>query len=124
VDLERSEDRLCHVVSQRETPEGKETRAFTSEWLEYGGGQGAFKPVKYGLKTTLYEVALDGFTFMNIYRWRAECTDHIGTILERRGDIAKAAKFWREAKPLFTTSLQTMNSARMEAKLLVPPQQK
>jgi hypothetical protein len=44
-------------------------------------------------RLTLYEVALDGFTFMDIHRWRAECTDHIGTILERRGDIAKAAKF-------------------------------
>jgi hypothetical protein len=72
---------------------------------------------------TLYEVALDGFTFMDIHRWRAECTDHIGTILERRGDIAKAAKFLREAKPLFATSLQTKNSARMETKLLALTQQ-
>ncbi|KAJ7926950.1 hypothetical protein B0H13DRAFT_1861715 [Mycena leptocephala] len=72
---------------------------------------------------TLYEVALDGFTFMDIHRWRAECTDHIGTILERRGDIAKAAIFLREAKPLFATSLQTKNSARMETKLLALTQQ-
>ncbi|KAF8169417.1 hypothetical protein K438DRAFT_1774215 [Mycena galopus ATCC 62051] len=73
---------------------------------------------------TLYEVALDGFTFMDIHRWRAECTDHTGTILGRRGNIAKAAKFLREAKPLFATSLQTKNSAQMETKLLALTQQK
>lgn len=66
---------------------------------------------------SLYGVALDGFTFMDIHRWRADCMDRTAQILQRRGEISRATELWREAKPLFERSLQGNDCRRMEDKL-------
>ncbi|KAJ7268432.1 hypothetical protein C8J57DRAFT_1612495 [Mycena rebaudengoi] len=39
---------------------------------------------------TLFQVALEGFTFMDVHRWKAKCMIDIGDILERRGELHKS----------------------------------
>jgi hypothetical protein len=43
--------------------------------------------------------------------------DHIGDILERRGEIPRAVGLWKKAKPLFERSSQEKASRRIEEKL-------
>ncbi|KAF8181433.1 hypothetical protein K438DRAFT_2021139 [Mycena galopus ATCC 62051] len=55
---------------------------------------------------SLFIVALDGFTAMDIHRSRGQCMLHLGDIAKQRGDSTKAKEFWKEARPLFERSLQ------------------
>jgi tetratricopeptide (TPR) repeat protein len=66
---------------------------------------------------SLFEVALEGFTLMDVHRWRADCMVRIADILESGGEIMKAAELWNLAKPLFERSSQTNDVVRMDAKL-------
>jgi hypothetical protein len=67
--------------------------------------------------TSLFRVALDGFTFMDIHRWRADCMVRIADILNGRGEVLKAVELWKMARPLFERSSQMKDIVKIDAKL-------
>ncbi|KAJ7265635.1 hypothetical protein C8J57DRAFT_1718273 [Mycena rebaudengoi] len=66
---------------------------------------------------SLFNVALDGFTFMDIHRWRADCMVRIGDILNIRGEAITAVELWKAARPLFERSSQMKDVLKIDAKL-------
>ncbi|KAJ7264309.1 hypothetical protein C8J57DRAFT_413964, partial [Mycena rebaudengoi] len=66
---------------------------------------------------SLFIIALDGFTFMDVHRWRADCMVRIAGIKNNRGEVMKAIELWKTARPLFERSSQTKDIAQIDAKL-------
>jgi hypothetical protein len=66
---------------------------------------------------SLFNVALDGFTFMDVHQWKADCMIQIADIWQNRGEILRAVGLWKIAKPLFARSSQARSVARIDAKL-------
>ncbi|KAJ7279711.1 hypothetical protein C8J57DRAFT_1570757 [Mycena rebaudengoi] len=66
---------------------------------------------------SLFNVALDGFTFMDVHRWRADCMVQIADILNSRGEVMKAVGLWMAARPLFERSSQMKDIIKLDAKL-------
>ncbi|KAJ7217616.1 hypothetical protein C8J57DRAFT_1537603 [Mycena rebaudengoi] len=67
---------------------------------------------------SLFMVALDGFTFMDAHRWRADCMVRIANILNNRGEVMKAVELWKAARPLFERSFQMKDITCIDAKLV------
>ncbi|KAJ7127844.1 hypothetical protein C8R44DRAFT_911033 [Mycena epipterygia] len=65
----------------------------------------------------LFAVALKGFTHMDIHRSRADCMLRLGDIAKHRGDLVKAAEFWKDAWSLFDRSSQAKEKARIDNRL-------
>ncbi|KAJ7480773.1 hypothetical protein FB451DRAFT_1446803 [Mycena latifolia] len=65
----------------------------------------------------LFNVALQGFTSMDVHRSRAECMLRLGDMAKRTGDVTTATKLWTEARPLFERSVQTRDVAQIELRL-------
>ncbi|KAJ7264350.1 hypothetical protein C8J57DRAFT_1624941 [Mycena rebaudengoi] len=65
---------------------------------------------------SLFNVALDGFSFMDIHRWRADCMVRIADILNNCGETMKAVELWKAAGPLFERSSQRKDIIRIDAK--------
>jgi hypothetical protein len=55
---------------------------------------------------SLFTVALEGFTQMDVHCSRAECMLQLGDISKGHGDLLKAVEFWEAARPLFELSSQ------------------
>ncbi|KAJ7922683.1 hypothetical protein B0H13DRAFT_1865535 [Mycena leptocephala] len=55
---------------------------------------------------SLFTVALEGFTEMDVHRSRAECMLQLRDISMGHGDLLKAVEFWERARPLFERSSQ------------------
>ncbi|KAJ7749480.1 hypothetical protein B0H16DRAFT_874600 [Mycena metata] len=55
---------------------------------------------------SLFTVALDGFTYMDVHRSRAECMISLGDIAQKNRDLLKALELWETARPLFECSSQ------------------
>ncbi|KAJ7257057.1 hypothetical protein C8J57DRAFT_1235336 [Mycena rebaudengoi] len=70
-----------------------------------------------GTALSLFTVSLDGLTFMDIHRWRADCMCRIAEI-ERKGEITNSIALWKAARPLFKRSSQTKDIAWIDAKLV------
>ncbi|KAJ7274045.1 hypothetical protein C8J57DRAFT_1714971 [Mycena rebaudengoi] len=66
---------------------------------------------------SLFNVALDGFTFMDIHRWQADCMVRIGDILNNRGEVIKAIELWKTARPLFERSSQMKDVIKLDTKI-------
>ncbi|KAJ7264244.1 hypothetical protein C8J57DRAFT_1624734 [Mycena rebaudengoi] len=66
---------------------------------------------------SLFNVALDGFTFMDVHRWRADCMVRIAGIMNNHGEVMKAVELWKAARPLFKRSSQMKNIIIIDAKL-------
>ncbi|KAJ7486913.1 hypothetical protein FB451DRAFT_1168290 [Mycena latifolia] len=64
--------------------------------------------------TSLFTVALEGFTKMDVHRSRAECMLRLGEISELHGDLPEAAELWKTARPLFERSSQTKQVAHID----------
>jgi tetratricopeptide (TPR) repeat protein len=56
--------------------------------------------------TSLFAVALEGFTQMDVHHSRAECMLRLGDISIGHSDPLKAVEFWERARPLFEHSSQ------------------
>ncbi|KAJ7702933.1 hypothetical protein B0H16DRAFT_1747998 [Mycena metata] len=56
---------------------------------------------------SLFTLALQGFTLMNVHRSRAECMSRLGHISEKNGHFLNALELWEVARPLFERSSQT-----------------
>jgi hypothetical protein len=68
--------------------------------------------------TNLYIAALEGFTYMDVHRGRAECMMRLGDLAEGQGHTSEAISHWKAARPLFEQSLQAKDVAHIDAKLL------
>ncbi|KAJ7235486.1 hypothetical protein C8J57DRAFT_1571754 [Mycena rebaudengoi] len=66
---------------------------------------------------SLFNVALDGFTFMDVHRWRADCMVRIADILNNYGEVMKAVELWKRARPLFGQSSQMKDIFKIDTKL-------
>jgi tetratricopeptide (TPR) repeat protein len=66
---------------------------------------------------SLFTVALDGFTLMDVHRWRADCKVRIADILNSRGESTKAVELWKAARPLFEQSSQIKDVTKLDEKL-------
>ncbi|KAJ7865543.1 hypothetical protein B0H13DRAFT_1898473 [Mycena leptocephala] len=103
-------------------PCGKESSSWTIIALAYSLGSKSkleiFKVLHHlgdiflvhGDKKTahsLFTVALEGFTEMDVHCGRAECMLHLGNIARQDGDLSKAVELWRTAQPLFQQSSQS-----------------
>ncbi|KAJ7734818.1 hypothetical protein B0H16DRAFT_150823 [Mycena metata] len=56
---------------------------------------------------SLFTVALEGFTEMDVHRSKAECMIRLGDISQKNNDLLRALELWETAKPLFEHSLQS-----------------
>ncbi|KAJ7900648.1 hypothetical protein B0H14DRAFT_3752927 [Mycena olivaceomarginata] len=66
---------------------------------------------------TLFTVALEGFTYMDVHHSRAECMVRLGDISNRCGDLLKAVEFWNTARPLFERSSQAKEVQHIDKRL-------
>ncbi|KAJ7024771.1 hypothetical protein C8F04DRAFT_1192065 [Mycena alexandri] len=76
---------------------------------------------------SLFMLALQCFTQMDVHRSRAECMIRLGDISEKNGDLFNALELWEMARPLFERSSQTKHIqatnkriARVDQDLSVP----
>ncbi|KAJ7218680.1 hypothetical protein GGX14DRAFT_390447 [Mycena pura] len=67
---------------------------------------------------SLFTIALDAFTYMDIHHSRAECMLQLGDISKMNGDFGKAKKLWKLARPLFEFASQEKSIALTDEKLL------
>ncbi|KAJ7487984.1 hypothetical protein FB451DRAFT_1528937 [Mycena latifolia] len=67
--------------------------------------------------TSLFTVALEAFTEMDVHRRRAECMLRLGDISNLQGDLQKAGDLWKTARPLFERSSQTKQIAHVDERL-------
>jgi tetratricopeptide (TPR) repeat protein len=66
---------------------------------------------------SLFTVALEGFTYMDVHRSRAECMLRLGDISKGHGDLLKAVELWEKAKPLFEQSSQSKQVKNIDQRL-------
>ncbi|KAJ7935862.1 hypothetical protein B0H13DRAFT_2462800 [Mycena leptocephala] len=66
---------------------------------------------------SLYTVALEGFTQMDVHRSRAECMLHLGDISKGHGDLLNALELWETARPLFERSSQAKQVDKIDRRL-------
>ncbi|KAJ7681014.1 hypothetical protein DFH06DRAFT_434246, partial [Mycena polygramma] len=66
---------------------------------------------------SLFNVALEGFTQMDVHRSRAECMLHLGDIYKGRDDLLKAVELWDTARPLFERSSQGKQVKKIDERL-------
>ncbi|KAJ7902459.1 hypothetical protein B0H13DRAFT_2513217 [Mycena leptocephala] len=66
---------------------------------------------------SLFTVALDGFTYMDVHRSRAECLLRLGDISKGHGNLLKAVELWEMAKPLFKRSSQFKQVEQVDERL-------
>jgi hypothetical protein len=66
---------------------------------------------------SLFTVALEGFTSMDVHRSRAECMLRLGDISKGHGDLLKAVESWDAARPLFERSSQAKQVEDIDEKL-------
>ncbi|KAJ7019474.1 hypothetical protein C8F04DRAFT_1321883 [Mycena alexandri] len=67
--------------------------------------------------TSLFTLALQGFTQMDVHRSRAECMIRLGDISEKNGNLLKALELWDMARPLFERSSQTKQVQAIDERL-------
>ncbi|KAJ7743778.1 hypothetical protein B0H16DRAFT_1889783 [Mycena metata] len=65
----------------------------------------------------LLDLALEGFTSMDIHQRRAECMTRMGDIFQQQNELSKAADMWTTAIQLFTLSSQTSEIQMVREKL-------
>ncbi|KAK7006164.1 AAA domain-containing protein [Favolaschia claudopus] len=72
---------------------------------------------EYDASLSVFEIALEGFTMMDVHQSRAECMRTMGELYRRRGDIARAEELWKEARILFERSHQKREMAEIDRRL-------
>ncbi|KAJ7816671.1 hypothetical protein B0H14DRAFT_2602475 [Mycena olivaceomarginata] len=64
---------------------------------------------------SLFIVALEGFTWMDVHRSRAECMLHLGEISHQKGDFEEAISSFKAARPLFERSFQVKDVKHVDS---------
>ncbi|KAJ7442841.1 hypothetical protein FB451DRAFT_1376850 [Mycena latifolia] len=65
----------------------------------------------------LFQIALEAFTEMDIHHSRADCMLRLGDIAKHSGDLVKAVRLWKDARPLFERSSQAKEVAKIDTRL-------
>ncbi|KAJ7779629.1 hypothetical protein B0H16DRAFT_1448078 [Mycena metata] len=68
--------------------------------------------------TSLFTLALEGFTQMDVHRNRAECMIRLGDISNKHGDFLQALEVWEQARPLFERSSQAKRIQNIDERLV------
>ncbi|KAJ7779642.1 hypothetical protein B0H16DRAFT_723549 [Mycena metata] len=68
--------------------------------------------------TSLFTLALEGFTKMDVHRSRAECMIRLGDISNKHGDSLEALGLWEQARPLFERSSQAKRVQHIDERLV------
>ncbi|KAJ7735061.1 hypothetical protein B0H16DRAFT_136049 [Mycena metata] len=100
---------LCHAHMSREK------LAFYKALLFIGD---LFIDVDEATAENLFIVALEGFTFMDVHRSRAQCMFRLGDLAQKRGKITKAVELWTLAQLLFKRSLQAKDVEAINMRLV------
>jgi hypothetical protein len=66
---------------------------------------------------SLFTVALEWFTHMDVHRSRAECMLRLGDISKSHGDLPKAMELWDTARPLFERSSQSQQVENIDYRI-------
>lgn len=66
---------------------------------------------------SLFTVALEGFTCMDVHCSRARCILHLGDLARKKGDLLLATELWTTARPLFKQSSQGNSVAQIDRRL-------
>ncbi|KAJ7720182.1 hypothetical protein B0H16DRAFT_1793701 [Mycena metata] len=66
---------------------------------------------------SLFTVALEGFTSMNVHRSRAQCILRLGDLAQKKGETTEALKLWISARPLFKRALQAQDVTKIDTRL-------
>jgi hypothetical protein len=66
---------------------------------------------------TLFTVALEGFTQMDVHQGRADCMLRLGDISKDKENLLNAVDLWKTARPLFERSSQGKQVALIDEKL-------
>jgi predicted negative regulator of RcsB-dependent stress response len=66
---------------------------------------------------TLFSLALEGFTHMDIHRARGDCMFRLGVVWIARGDRVQARSFWEQARVMFQRSSQEEDVWRCDERL-------
>ncbi|KAF8180305.1 hypothetical protein K438DRAFT_1768539 [Mycena galopus ATCC 62051] len=67
--------------------------------------------------TNLYQVALTGFTHMDVHHNRALCILRLGDLAKRQGRTTEAITLWKAARPLFVQSSQVQDVADIDDRI-------
>ncbi|KAF8145528.1 hypothetical protein K438DRAFT_1781849 [Mycena galopus ATCC 62051] len=65
----------------------------------------------------LYEVALHGFTYMDVHQSRAQCMLRLGDLANNQGHTSIAITRWEAARPLFERASQAKDVAKIDSRL-------
>ncbi|KAF8171341.1 hypothetical protein K438DRAFT_1852612 [Mycena galopus ATCC 62051] len=65
----------------------------------------------------LYQVALAGFTRMDVHHSRAQCMLRLGDLANKCGCTSEAITFWETAWPLFERASQTKDVAQIDSRI-------
>jgi tetratricopeptide (TPR) repeat protein len=68
--------------------------------------------------SSLFTVALGGFTHMDVHRSRADCMLQLGDISRQSGDTLEATEYWTAARPLFKRSSQVCEVTRIDERVV------
>ncbi|KAJ7732132.1 hypothetical protein B0H16DRAFT_1696463 [Mycena metata] len=66
---------------------------------------------------SLFILALEGFTEMDVHHSRAECMIRLGDISKKNSDLLEAMDLWETARPLFERSSQTKQVQDIDERL-------
>ncbi|KAJ7146624.1 hypothetical protein C8R44DRAFT_898726 [Mycena epipterygia] len=101
---------------------GKQNKRALHKALQYLGDV-FFTQGDLDTACSLFTVALETFTYMDIHCSRAECMLRLGDIARHRGDLAQAEDLWKEAHPLFERSSQAKDMAQIDTRLALVRQE-
>ncbi|KAJ7729280.1 hypothetical protein B0H14DRAFT_2640462 [Mycena olivaceomarginata] len=66
---------------------------------------------------SLFTIGLEGFTYLDVHRSRAECMLRFEDISERTGHLPRALEHWEKARPLFQRSSQAKRVENIDRRL-------
>jgi ABC-type transport system involved in cytochrome c biogenesis ATPase subunit len=66
---------------------------------------------------SLFTVALEGFSHMDVHHSRAQCLLRLGDLAKKKGNFIEAQELWTTAHPLFERSSQVKDVAQIDARL-------
>ncbi|KAJ7321971.1 hypothetical protein DFH08DRAFT_818350 [Mycena albidolilacea] len=66
---------------------------------------------------SLFSVALEGFTYMDVHHSKAECMLRLGDISRGYGNLLKAVELWDKARPLYERSSQTRQTEAIDERI-------
>jgi hypothetical protein len=67
--------------------------------------------------SSLFTIALEGFTQMDVHRSRAECMLCLGDIAKLQGNLLEAVRLWEPSRQLFERSSQEKQVSQVSAQI-------